>query len=127
MHKAFACNAGVPMETALPPEGCEIVKDFFRALIRVADAGKVNVGEALKLYRETYGAFRKHDSNKALDGRYRASKTWQEKYKERREWLAEHDLPNSQAAELAAVEWGINYQAAYQWIRLYRRQKKKGS
>jgi hypothetical protein len=54
---------GVPMEAALPPEGVELVRTAFRALVTVRNRyGKVDVSKFLQAWRERECGFR-HGNN----------------------------------------------------------------
>lgn len=51
---------GVPMEAALPPEGVELVRTAFRALVTVRNRyGKVDVSKFLQAWRERECGFRR--------------------------------------------------------------------
>lgn len=50
----------VPMTEALPPEGCEIVREFLRALQHCRrQHEEVNISQFLSAYRETINGPRK--------------------------------------------------------------------
>lgn len=50
---SIALKGGVPMEAALPPEGVELVRTAFRALVTVRNRyGKVDVSKFLQAWRE---------------------------------------------------------------------------
>ena len=53
-------KGGVPMEAALPPEGVELVRTAFRALVTVRNRyGKVDVSKFLQAWRERECGFRR--------------------------------------------------------------------
>ena len=56
----IALKGGVPMEAALPPEGVELVRTAFRALVTVRNRyGKVDVSKFLQAWRERECGFRR--------------------------------------------------------------------
>ena len=56
----IALEGGVPMEAALPPEGVELVRTAFRALVTVRNRyGKVDVSKFLQAWRERECGFRR--------------------------------------------------------------------
>ena len=50
-------KTGIPMETALNPEQCEVMRDLFRLLLTAADRdpGNVDVSRIINFYRKEYG------------------------------------------------------------------------
>jgi hypothetical protein len=58
VHKVI----GVPMEDALPPEGCNRVSAFLRALTNISKKGKVDVAGAMIEWRNYHAGARVKDS-----------------------------------------------------------------
>jgi DNA-binding XRE family transcriptional regulator len=56
-HRNKLPNCANRMETALTPDQCKVMRDFFRLLLTASDRnpGNVDVSRIINFYREEYG------------------------------------------------------------------------
>lgn len=72
LSKRGECFKSTPMEAALPPEGVELVRTAFRALVTVRNRyGKVDVSKFLQAWRERECGFRRGNRGRLCGGNRR--------------------------------------------------------